>query len=174
MIRAIVGLICSKVETALKYLRNDTKKVESANFGTEFGLTPKIFVVISVVIIPVAVLLFYANIIHLIILTIMLVVAISMSIAVIVPVKNTSYTLGDDALIINFSAPFNEPPIKYSSIRKIIIGNELTVLGYSTKCVTICHADRKRTSISPKNREEFVMMLKERCPQALVERNADK
>jgi hypothetical protein len=148
--------------------------VESVTFGTEFGTAIKIFIAASAIIAPVIILLFYLGAIPLEIFTVVAITCIVLSI-VIVHGYSIRYVFGNDELIIKYYLAFNEPPVKYSAVRKIGVRTEYAyVLGYSARGVAIYYTDRKYVTISPKNREEFVRMLKERCPQAVIERETYK
>jgi len=59
--------------------------------------------------------------------------------------------------------------ILYSEVKKIVIRSDWPVAGASSNCVGIYHGKNNYSGISPKNREEFVKTLRERCPQAAFE-----
>jgi len=82
----------------------------------------------------------------------------------------TKYTFEKDRLVIRCPGSVYQPIIPYSEVRKIILKKEwVMVVGCSTKCVAIHFKSRDTVNISPRNREEFVRILMERCPQATFE-----
>ena len=81
------------------------------------------------------------------------------------------YTFEKDRLEIDCRFTLKEPPIKYSEIRRVVSRSKgvYVVWGSSTDCIEIHYGRSNRICISPVNKEEFIRILKEQCPQAAFE-----
>jgi len=79
------------------------------------------------------------------------------------------YTFRSDRLIVECPLALNEPPILYDDVTKVVCKRIFTYsLGMSSDSVLI-YCGKRLVCISPKNKNEFVHILKEHCPGAVFE-----
>jgi hypothetical protein len=85
--------------------------------------------------------------------------------------SGTKYIFDDDKLVIKCPLTFSEPPIiPYSSIKKIEDKNVWKYsLGFSSDSVFIYHGTDGFVAVSPKDKQEFISILRARCPKAKFE-----
>ncbi|UAL08362.1 MAG: PH domain-containing protein [Candidatus Methanogranum gryphiswaldense] len=133
---------------------------DSIAFRTKFGN----FFWLSITIITTIVLIFLFLFKHpSIILTLFALIILTL----IVSGYYTRYTFETNELIIKCPMAFNEPPVIYSSVKKIVDKHIWTYsLGMSSDSVLIYYGKNNLVCISPANKQEFIRILKERCPQA--------
>lgn len=84
----------------------------------------------------------------------------------------TKYVFESDRLIVSMPIQVTEPPVYYESVKSIVIpGTRYYSHGLSRDTIGIHYGERGYVSISPVRKEEFVEILRNRCPQARFETN---
>jgi len=82
----------------------------------------------------------------------------------------TRYTFESDRLIVRMPLQSKEPPVHYSSVKKIVIpGGWGIVQGFSRNTIGIFYGKNNFMNISPVNRDEIIDVLRIKCPQARFE-----
>ncbi|GAB7386921.1 PH domain-containing protein [Bacillaceae bacterium] len=82
--------------------------------------------------------------------------------------SSTYYIIGEDKLVIKFG-PFRKiiPLAEIKRVRKSM--NPIASPALSLKRLEILYGDHNSVLISPKNQEEFLDLLRKRCPMAYIE-----
>jgi hypothetical protein len=90
---------------------------------------------------------------------------------IVLTAHGTKYIFDKDRLVIKCPLTFSEPPaVPYSSIKKIEDKNLWKYsLGFSSDSVFIYHGTDGFVAVSPKDKQEFIRMLRARCPKAKFE-----
>lgn len=79
------------------------------------------------------------------------------------------YTFRSDRLIVKCPLALNEPPVLYDDVTKVVCKRIFTYsLGMSSDSVLI-YCGKRLVCISPKNKDQFIHTMKERCPGAVFE-----
>jgi len=137
-------------------------------YRTEIGKISWICMIMVTAFVLVILILSFVNTISFLIFSLIFAVVLLLCFWLMYSIK---YTFEEDKLIVKVPLWIEKPPvIPYISVKKIIVKSEWSyVIGASTNCVAIYYGDCSYTCISPMNREEFIKILRERCPQAAFE-----
>jgi len=82
----------------------------------------------------------------------------------------TEYVFESERLVVNMPLQVTEPPVYYESVKSIVIpGTQYYSHGFSRDTIGIHYGEHGYVSISPVRKEEFIEILRKRCPQARFE-----
>jgi len=141
---------------------------ESIVFRTKFGDFFWLSIAVITIFTLVSLLLFKHPLIFLTIFSLILA-------ALIIIGYRTRYIFEKDELVLKCPMAFNEPPVVYSSVKKIVDKHTWTYsLEMSSDSILIYYGKSSFVCISPVKKLEFLQMLKERCPQAEFITNAHR
>lgn len=133
---------------------------ESIVFRTKFGDFFFLSIAILATFTAIFLLLFKNSLIFLFIFSLILAIIITSG-------YRTIYIFENDELILKCPMAFDQPPVIYSSVKKIVDKHVWTYsLGMSSDSVMIYYGKKDLVCISPIDKQEFIQILRERCPQA--------
>jgi len=82
----------------------------------------------------------------------------------------TKYVFESDRLVVRMPFQVSEPPAYYDSVKRVVFpGTQYYSHGFSRDTIGIYYGEHGYVSISPVRKEEFIEVLRARCPQARFE-----